>query len=287
VKIVVTGGSGRLGQYAIRELLAHGHDVLSLDRLPPPEALCPAWIADLTRSGDLYQALQGADGVIHLAAWQAPGLTADTETFANNIGATYNVLKAATDLGVGRAVLASSVAAYGFIYAPRMPTPDYLPLDEEHPCRPQDPYGLSKVVGETIADSFTRLAPIAVASLRIAGVNFDPTYQRYVERWSRPTERLGGFWSYVDARDAAIACRLAVEAPLTGHEVFNVCAPTSLMREPTADLLRRYVPDLPRIKDGFEGNWAGMDPGKAARVLGFRAAHLMEHAVAPDGTPRR
>ena len=194
------------------------------------------------------------------------------------------MLKAATDLGVRRAVLASSVAAYGFIYAPRMPTPDYLPLDEEHPCRPQDSYGLSKVVGETIADSFARLAPIAIASLRIAGVSFDPTFQRYVERWAAPTERLGGFWSYVDARDAAVACRLALETPLQGHQVFNVCAPTSLMREPTDELIRRYVPDLPRTKPGLSGNWAGMDPTKAERVLGFRAEHLMERYVGPDGS---
>jgi nucleoside-diphosphate-sugar epimerase len=225
--------------------------------------------------------------VIHLAAWQAPGLTADTETFGNNVTATYNVLKAATDLGVGRAVLASSVAAYGFIYAPRMPTPDYLPLDEEHPCRPQDSYGLSKVVGEAIADSFVRLASIAIASLRIAGVNFDPTFQRYVQRWSAPAERLGGFWSYVDARDAAVACRLAIEAPLQGHQVFNVCAPTSLMREPTDELIRRYVPDLPRTKPGLSGNWSGLDPTKAERVLGFRAEHLMERYVGPDGSPLR
>jgi nucleoside-diphosphate-sugar epimerase len=285
MRLVVTGGSGRLGQYAIRELLAHDHTVLSLDRLPPPTALCPSWVVDLTRAGDVYQALRDAEGVVHLGAWQAPGLTSDTETFANNVTATYNVLKAATDLGVRRAVLASSVAAYGFIYAPRMPTPDYLPLDEEHPCRPQDPYGLSKVVGETLGDSFARLAPITIVSLRIAGVNFDPTYQRYVARWRTPAERLGGFWSYIDARDAAVACRLAVEAPLQGHQVFNVAAPTSLMREPTAELARRYVPDLPRIKEGYEGNFSGLDPTKADRVLGFRAEHLMEQYVGPDGAP--
>ena len=76
MRIVVTGGSGRLGQYTVRELLAHGHEVLSLDRVPPANARCPAWVADLTRIGDTYQALQGAGGIVHLAAWQAPGLTA-------------------------------------------------------------------------------------------------------------------------------------------------------------------------------------------------------------------
>ncbi len=146
-----------------------------------------------------------------------------------------------------------------------------------------DPYGLSKVVGEAIADSFARLAPIAIASLRLAGVNFDPTFQRYVERWRAPTERLGGFWSYVDARDAAVACRLALEVPLEGHQVFNIAAPTSLMREPTEELIRRYLPDLPRIKPGLSGNWSGLDPARAQRVLGFRAEHLMERYVGPDG----
>src|SRR5689334_21344190 len=133
MKIVITGGSGRLGQHVIQELLEHGHDVLSLDRAPLPTPPCPSWVADLTCIGSLYQALHGPSGLIHLAAYQAPGLTTDSETFTNNVSATYNVLKAAFDLGVQRVVLASSIAAYGFIYAPRPWPPDYLPLDERHP----------------------------------------------------------------------------------------------------------------------------------------------------------
>src|SRR4051794_28805501 len=101
MKVVVTGGAGRLGRLVIDELLAAGHEVLSLDRegpavlSPPPHV---RWVADLTRAGDVYQALQGAGGVIHLAAWQAPHMTSDTETFGNNVTATYNVVKAATEL---------------------------------------------------------------------------------------------------------------------------------------------------------------------------------------------
>src|SRR5882724_10560714 len=52
-KIVVTGGSGRLGQFVIRDLLANGYQVLSLDRVPPREKLCTSWLADLRHSGDL------------------------------------------------------------------------------------------------------------------------------------------------------------------------------------------------------------------------------------------
>jgi len=286
MKVIVTGGAGRLGQLVIRELQTAGHAVLSLDRVPLSTPLCPAWVADLTRAGDLYQALRGADGVIHLAAWQAPNLTPDTETFANNVAATYNVLKAASDLGVERVVLASSVAAYGYIYAPRMPPPEYLPLDEAHPCIPQDPYGLSKLVGEQIADAFVRLRPMQVASLRLAGINFDLAYERFAERWRTPTLRLGGFWSYVDGRDAAAACRLALEADFRGHEVFNVAAPTSTMPEPTADLVQRYVPGVKRLKEGLAGNWSGLEATKAERVLGWRARHRWEDYLRPDGTRR-
>ena len=284
MKLVVTGGSGRLGQQVVQELLAHGHEVLSLDRVAPPMPHSPAWVADLTRSGDAYQALHGADGVIHLAAWQAPGLTADTETFANNVTATYNVLKAASDLGVRHAVVASSIAAYGLIYAREPWPPDYLPLDEAHPCRPQDPYGLSKVVGEAIAVSFARLGPMSIASLRFPGVVFDLTYQSLPERWRNPETRRGGFWTYVDARDAARACRLAVEVDLGGHEVFNVAAPTSLMREPTTALLRRYAVEPRRLKRGLKGNWSAMDSAKAERVLGFRAEHEWQHYLTPSAS---
>jgi nucleoside-diphosphate-sugar epimerase len=287
MKVVVTGGSGRLGQLAVRELLAAGHEVLSLDRVPPAVALCPAWVADLTRVGDSYQALRGAGGLIHLAAWMAPNLTSDTETFANNVTSTYNVVKAACELGIDRVVLASSVAAYGYTYAPNMPPPEYLPLDESHPTIAQDPYGLSKLVGEQIADSFVRLRPtMQIASLRLAGVNFDLEYARFAERWETPTLRLGGFWSYVDGRDAAVMCRLALEADFGGHKVFNVAGPTSTMREPTSELLQRYVPGVKRLKDGLSGNWSGMDASKARRVLGWEPRHRWEDYLTTNGARR-
>lgn len=282
-KIVVTGGSGRLGRFVIRELLERGYEVLSLDRLPPAEALCPSWLADLRRASDLYEALAGAAGIVHLGAYQAPNLAPDTETFGNNVVSTYNVLKAAADLGVARVVVGSSIAAYGFLYAPRFWTPEYLPLDEDHPCRPQDPYGLSKLVGEEVARSFAASRPMSIASLRLAGVNFDPTFRSFPERWKNPEKRRNGFWTYIDARDAAEACRLALEADFTGHEIFNAAAPTSAMPEPTDDLVRRFLPDLPRIKEGFSGNWSGLDSSKAEKILGLRCRHLWQNYLDAAG----
>jgi nucleoside-diphosphate-sugar epimerase len=278
VKLVITGGSGALGRQVVQDAVGAGHEVLSLDRLPPPEPICRSWLVDLRQPGDLYQAFQHAGGVIHLAAYQAPNLVPDTETFGNNVCATYNVLKAATDCGAGKIVLASSVAAYGFIYAPVMDEPRYLPLDEQHPCAPRDPYGLSKILGEQLADSFARIADVTIASLRFPGINFDLTYQRLKERWRYPGQRLGNFWSYIDVRDASAACLKALEATFSGHEVFNVAAPDSSMPQPTEALVRRYLPSVP-IREGFSGNWSGLDSAKAERLLGFRARHRWQDVL--------
>ncbi len=277
MKIVVTGGSGRLGQHVIRELQDHGHEVLNLDRVVPQTKLCPSWIADLTRAGDIYQAVRGADGMIHLAGYQAPDLAPDSETFGNNVTATYNVLHAAAALRVRKVVIASSTAAFGFLYARRPWLPEYLPLDEKHPCKPQDPYGLSKLVGENIAGSFAEVNEISICSLRFPGINFDLSYQGFAERWQDPSIKLGRFWSYIDARDAACACRLALEAAVRGHEIFFVAAPTSTMRQPTDELMRLYLPGVKKARQDLNGNWSGVNSTRAQELLGFEAKHVWEN----------
>ena len=276
-KVIVTGGSGRLGQLVIRDLLAHKYEVLSVDRSPPAEKLCPSRLADLRNSGDLYEALKDAYGVVHLGAYQAPNLTSDSETFSNNVAATYNLLKAAGDLGIKKIVIASSTAAFGFIYALKPFLPDYLPLDEQHPSRPQDPYGLSKVVGEQIADATARLYPrMTISSLRFPGIVFDFSYEIVRQRWKDPRGRAGGHWAYIDARDAARACRLALEAKFTGHEVIVVAAPRSSMAQSTAELIGKYLGKQIPTKSGLSGNWSGVDSAKARRLLRFRAQHAWE-----------
>lgn len=277
-KVVVTGGSGRLGQFLIRELLAHGYEVLSLDRIPPREKLCPSWIADLRRSGDLFEALKGAFGVVHLGAYQAPNLAPDAETLSNNVSSTYNVMRAAADMGVKKVVLASSTAAFGFIYARKLWAPDYLPLDEDHPSKPQDSYGLSKVLGERIADSICAgHTDMTVSSLRFPGVNFDLSYESFRERWRKPRTRANGFWTYIDARDAATTCRLALEAKFKGHEVFIASAPKNCMVQTTLELVRKYLPKGAKINKTRGTHWSCVDSSKARRILGFKPLHLWQH----------
>jgi nucleoside-diphosphate-sugar epimerase len=279
-KIVVTGGSGRLGQFVIRDLLAHRYDVLSIDKIPPREKICSSWLVDLRNSGDLFEALRNAYGIIHLGAYQAPNLASDAETVSNNVASTYNVMRAAADSGVTKIVVASSTAAFGFIYAKELWPPDYLPLDENHPSRPQDSYGLSKVLGEQIADSIVSVhKELTISSLRFPGVNFDLSYESFRERWRNPQTRAHGFWTYIDARDAATACRLALTANFRGHQAFIVSAPNSCMIQPTAELIKSYLPKGAKIRRTRGIHWSCVDSTKAARILGFKAQHLWQNYV--------
>ncbi|MBT5047539.1 MAG: NAD(P)-dependent oxidoreductase [Rhodospirillaceae bacterium] len=284
MKIVVTGGSGKLGSQTVRALMAASHDVLNLDRAQPARSLCETRICDLTQFDDLHDAFAGAHAVVHLAAYQAPGIVSDTETFSNNSAASYNVLKAATDRNVRRVVMASSIAAYGFTYAAKMWPPDYLPLDEDYPCTPQDPYGQSKIVAERLADSFVSFSDTSVVSLRISGVNFDLDYQSLPQRWADPGYKMGTFWSYIDVRDAAEGSRLAAEADVDGHVICNLSHDLSRFREPTAELIAKYLPGT-KIRDGFPSHFGGLDTSRAREILGFEVKHHWRDYITEDGKP--
>jgi len=156
--------------------------------------------------------------------------------------------------------------------------PEYLPLDEQHPSRPQDPYGLSKVVGEQIADSVALLhGDMTITSLRFPGVAFDFSYDSVRDRWKDPGARANTSWAYIDGRDAATACRLAIEAEFAGHEVMIVAAPTSSMREPTIELIEKYLGQGIPVKNARAGNWSGVNSAKAEKMLGFKARYGWEN----------
>ena len=291
MKIVITGASGRLGQYTIRELGDHGHQVLCIDTAPSTEITIPSLSIDLRETERLYAAFEGADAVIHLARkrfaytsngfdpisglWKMPDFAADAGRFSHNVAITYNVLAAAQHAGVKKIVSGSSLAVYGLYYPLRPLFLDYLPVDEDHTLRPQDPYGISKLVGEEICAAFARKSDMQIASLRFAGIATDAEYSILKERAKDPLCRgTGALWSYIDVRDAAIACRLAIEVDIPGHQPFNICAPTTIMKTPTDELIRQYLPQVKRVKSGLEGNWSGYDTSKATKVLGFTAKHL-------------
>jgi nucleoside-diphosphate-sugar epimerase len=294
MKIVVTGGAGRLGQFLIEELVERGHKALCLDTNHPTQEVCPSLSIDLRDTKALIKALEGSAAVVHLARirfpytskgfdsvsglWKTPDVSADAERFSHNVTITYNILTAAVEAGINKIVCGSSLAIYGLYYPLRSSSPDYLPIDEDHPLRPQDPYGMSKVVGENLCDAFARKSAIQIASLRFAGIAAEAQYPTLRKRSEEPLCRgTGALWSYIDVKDAAVACRLAVEKDFSGHRTFNICAPKTIMKEDTLELAKRYLPHVKIVKRGLENNWSGYDTRRAEEILGFRAAHLLEN----------
>jgi nucleoside-diphosphate-sugar epimerase len=286
MRVVVTGGSGRLGQYVIRELFTHSHAVSSLDMVKPRECLCPTYTVDLRKFDPLLDHFKDADAVVHLARirfpftetgfnaaeqrWEFSDPSGDAERFNQNIAMTNNVLAAAEACQFKRIVCGSSLAVYGFYYPTIELLPEYLPVDEDHPRRPQDPYGLSKLMGEQLCDALAQKAKAQIVSLRFAGVYTEAHRSMLLERQKNPLSRgTGALWSYIDARDAARACRLALEANFTGHQAFNICASTTIMDVPTEELLKRYLPQVKDLRAGLDGCASGYSNLKANTVLGF------------------
>lgn len=132
-KVVVTGGSGLLGRDVIKEFLDHGYDVVNADIKYPKESLCRTVITDLTNLGEVYGVLAGADAVVHLAAIPVAYSHANEVTFQNNVMSTYNILEAAGNLGIKKAVISSSESSYGICFSKQNLKPQYVPIDEEHP----------------------------------------------------------------------------------------------------------------------------------------------------------
>jgi nucleoside-diphosphate-sugar epimerase len=288
MRVVVTGGSGRLGQYVIRELFTHAHGVSSLDLIKPRECVCPTHVVDLDKFDALAAHFKNADAVVHLARirfpytetgfdptqqkWSFDDPAGDAERFKQNVAATNNVLGAAEACGIRRIVCGSSLAVYGLCYPIRTQLPDYLPVDEEHPRRPQDPYGMTKLVAEQLCDALALRAGAQVASLRFAGIYTEAHRAMLLERKKDPLIRgIGALWSYVDARDAARACRLALEANFAGHQTFNICAGATLMEASTRELIATYLPSVSELRSGLEGTNSAYSVVKARKVLAFES----------------
>lgn len=268
-KVLVTGSSGLIGRFVVPELRDCDYEVTCTD-LNPAANQGPTIIADLTDLGQVVSVLAGHDAVIHLAAIPSPRAHPPDVVFRTNVMSTFNVLEAAVTLGINRLVLASSLAALGFAYRFRDFSPRYVPIDDAHPLLPQDVYGLSKQIGETLADGYARRNPaLSITSLRFTTVIDLEAHRQHLDAMRARPHTSTGFWGYVDVRDAALACRLALEHGAPGHDAFLIAAPETYMDVPTLELLNRFYPGVARVAEGFGGRMGVLDCSRAEQVLGF------------------
>jgi len=277
--IVVTGGTGKAGRWVVRRLREAGHDVLNVDWTHDGSAHGLCLRADLTDPGQAFDALAGADALVHLAAIPAPELRPASETFRINMLSTYNVFAAAEAHGLGRVVYASSETVLGL---PFDEPPAFAPIDETHPARPESSYSLAKLAGEAIADQFARRTNVPYVGLRISNIMEPADYQAFPGYWEDATLRKWNLWGYVDARDVASACELGLSADLEGHQVAIIAAADTCMTRDSADLMAEVYPDV-RLTRELLGHETLLAIGRARTVLGYVPRYSWRDEL--DGPP--
>jgi nucleoside-diphosphate-sugar epimerase len=272
MKLLITGGMGKVGQGIVRELSKNSaYEIIILDRVPGPERGPVKYlVGNIEDLGQVMEAMAGAEAVIHLAAIHNPNIATASVVYQTNVVGTFNVHHAAFRLDVKRVVSASSNAIVGWSYGEHF-MPDYLPIDEDHPLRPEDVYGLSKEIGETIARSYARKG-LETVMLRPSGV-VSPEELEEIKRdgGHKPT----GFYaySYIDVRDLAVAFRLAVERPIPGGTILFVVADDSTVAEPLCDLYPRLVPTIGDKANSLTGSHAAYSNARAKTLLGWQPVH--------------
>ena len=275
MKVLVTGANGKVGGAVSAALLGAGHEVVATDLARPVFERQlegePAYLqADLTDAGHAYAVARGVDAVVHAAAIPDPAHNPPAVVFGNNLMAAFNVLEAAVRSGVRRFVNVSSETVPGYFFPERPFLPDYLPVDEEHPVRPQDPYAIAKHFGEQLMDAAVRRSDLRCLSVRPSWVQWEGNYERNLGPDVRDPGPSSGFWSYVDLYDLAELIRLAVESDLPGHEVVYGASPDNSTGRPLAELVRRHYGDRVPLRPLAREDASGISCAKAERLLGWR-----------------
>ena len=312
MKILVTGGSGRIGSYLLRDLKARDHELSCYSRTQPVEDHARWLRGDITDADGLKAACAGHEAIVHLAAVTSPRRAGPERLTHVNVVGTVNVLEAAVAAGIKRVVFASSGAASGFSFQRHPIVPEYLPIDEDHPSAPQDEYGLSKLLAELTCRRYTDAYGIQTPCLRInhnwyldregaevvvrtgsaEGMSVEELWGRRYRKviqlpeaeWTRPGPPLPPIdllWAVTDVRDAVQAFRLALEHPDIGHEVFAINgADTSSLTE-SATLIRQHFPKV-ELRERLSGHASLVSHAKATRILGYHPQYSWRHSDFSD-----
>lgn len=303
--VLITGGAGEVARFVAEEL-RHTYQVTLFDIVSPLQSAYP-WetdlpfvMGDLTSLADCMRAisLSQAEGIVHLGAirWATelqPGMSTrqnaplpENETMRVNTMGTYYLLDAARRLGVKKVVFASTfyVLGLGNRISDQPFQVDYLPINEDHPCRPESTYGLSKLMNEEMLAAFSRAYDMQTVALRLSGVDNKTARglpggqgttcpRKLVPRPDWVGGPINTTHQYVDVRDVALACRLSLEAQgLDPFEAFYIQT-DSAYAEDTREVVEALYPDLRHLTANLQ-NTEGMITGQKAREkLGFIPQH--------------
>ena len=296
-RILFTGGSGKAGKHVIPYLLDQGHRVMNVDLMPLNHPGVDNLIADITDSGQMFNAmssyagldeLDGGNGVprfdavVHFAAVPRILIRPDNETFRVNTIGTYNVIEAAVKLGIKKIIIASSETTYGICFADGKINPKTLPLDENYDVDPMDSYGLSKVVNEKTARSFQLRSGFDIYALRIGNVIEPHEYAILFPHYLKnPEVRRRNAFCYIDARDLGQIVDLCLQKDGLGYQVFNAGNDHNGAIIPSKELAEQFFPGVPITRE-LEENEALFSNRRIREVLGFKEQHNWRNYLKVD-----
>jgi nucleoside-diphosphate-sugar epimerase len=257
----------------VDELVQHGYQVGVMDLAAPARSDVVHHAVDVLQLDAVLQAMAGYDAVMHVAGIPHPLNDPAKRVFDVNVNGTFNVLEAAAQHGIGKVVFTSSESTMGFAFATHRLAPLYIPVDEAHPARPQDPYGLSKVVCEQICKTYTERYGMRTVCLRMPWVWLPedaqrPFYRSLVAEYRNWNKNL---WTFVDARDVGTAHRLALETALESrHEAFFITGPQHWTGLDARTLMAEFWPEVTEFAPGFAASDPLISHAKATALLGYR-----------------
>jgi nucleoside-diphosphate-sugar epimerase len=297
MRILFTGGSGKAGKHVIPYLLNQGHRVLNIDLTPLDYPGVDNLMADITDSGQMFNAMSSYaglddleagtglpqfDAVVHFAAVPRILLKPDNETFRVNTMGTYNVIEAAVKLGIKKIIIASSETTYGVCFSDGKTDPNSLPLEEDYDVDPMDSYGLSKVVNEKTARSFQRRSGFDIYALRIGNVIEPHEYtELFPAYFKNPEIRRRNAFCYIDARDLGQIVDLCLKKDDLGYQVFNAGNDHNGAIIPSKELAEQFFPGVPITRELGEHE-ALFSNRKIRKVLGFKEQHNWQKYVKED-----
>lgn len=269
MKVLVTGAGGRLGIAVVQRLIARGQNPVGVDLHPGGDVRA----VDIRDTGQLLGVASGCDALIHCAAIPSPERHPPEMVFETNAIGTFNALQAAALAGIRRVAIASSLSALGGAWADPPHPPRYAPVDEAHPLKVEDPYGLSKAVNERTAEMFHRRYGMPIACLRFGWILSDAEARVEAHRFrDDPLRNRAALWGYIDERDAACACLNAIDAPDFGFAILNAIGHGTLATMPTQEALARYAPEV-EIRAPIPGFTSPFSTSAARETIGFHPLH--------------
>ncbi|MHA1835114.1 MAG: NAD-dependent epimerase/dehydratase family protein [Candidatus Baldrarchaeia archaeon] len=295
MKVLVTGGSGRIGIRAMKVLEKAGYEVIGFD-IKPPKNDYNFIIGDIRDRKSTENVTKNVDVVLHLAAYPNEGaIPSYQEGWDVNCTGTFNIFESAVKNKVKKVVYASSICATGILtWVTPEHSLEYFPVDENHPCRPENLYGTSKLLAEKLAWMYSKRSNTSFIGLRIATVWFDNDagnpdrstkwiIENFVkdpsavfkQPFSNDNRRFALkdlVWQYVGVWDVCEALKLAVEKADVKFRIYNIGASDTCSNWDSVKIAQFFYPNVP-IRNPWvflvERKKALWDISRAKRELGY------------------